>query len=190
MFLLSIFIMTSSLVSAEINGNTTTECGSEDGKNYYVKGGHWEERCDYENGEWICSAADGWDICETDKILDEGYCENNKLVGEKVTCINGCVDGACVNFTTILTCIDSDNGKDYYMKGQILAPCYGDVCYGEGFNDSDYCLNDYLTEYYCIGNDANSIRYNCIGGCVEGQCIKESFIQKILNWFKRLFGYD
>jgi len=93
--LLSLF-----LISADVIENTTTECGkSESGKNYYVRGGFWEERCNYLEGEWLCTAADGEDTCQTDMVLYEGYCENNKLVGEEITCRNGCVEGACVKET-------------------------------------------------------------------------------------------
>jgi len=72
---------------------------------------------------------------------------------------------------TIVTCSDSDGGKNYFEKGETIR--------GSGTSDEekiDWC--DYnekvLTEHYC-GEDKSilSVRYDCPGKCEGGVCIEE-----------------
>ena len=75
-------------------------------------------------------------------------------------------------------CTETDNGRDYYMKGSTI-----------GYLDnklialSDYCISRYrLMEYYCVGNQVkNILNLNtlygdfefgvyCDNGCRDGAC--------------------
>ncbi len=66
------------------------------------------------------------------------------------------------------TCIDTDNGKDYYTKASIIAGNEG----GEDICESAEILKEYLC------NDertlAGAIRYKCPFGCKDGACIREN----------------
>lgn len=72
----------------------------------------------------------------------------------------------------ITTCYDSDNGKNYYVKGTISLA-------NESFNSSktDFCRNynsSVLVEYYCyMFNSTSSENYNCPYGCRNGACIQK-----------------
>ena len=65
-------------------------------------------------------------------------------------------------------CIDSDGGKDYFVKGEIH------------YNNRDVSYEDYCTfsgkkvnEYYCHSdNQIKSLREECENGCVDGVCIE------------------
>jgi hypothetical protein len=65
-----------------------------------------------------------------------------------------------------------------------------DVCYPLGFRKSgEYCSenNRFLLQ---LGTNAQcNNNFECGSNvCVSGQCIETSFIQKILEWFRKLFG--
>ncbi|MFH1064446.1 MAG: hypothetical protein V1729_05170 [Candidatus Woesearchaeota archaeon] len=74
---------------------------------------------------------------------------------------------------TLPTCSETDNGKDYEIKGSITEKAgFG------GLSGNDHCQNDIeLNEYYCLdtpkstGGMADSIRYKCPNGCKDGACL-------------------
>ncbi|MGV8171546.1 MAG: hypothetical protein ACP5OA_02525 [Candidatus Woesearchaeota archaeon] len=83
------------------------------------------------------------------------------------------------------TCIDSDNGIDYYSKGQVVGP----VGPGEGSNGWDYCYTPtttsgisntgitgtHLLEWYCTSiGGAGQSQYACPAGCSNGVCIESN----------------
>ncbi|MEK6954145.1 MAG: hypothetical protein AABX01_04000 [Candidatus Micrarchaeota archaeon] len=68
------------------------------------------------------------------------------------------------NPTPPSTCVDSDDGKDYYEKGYIISGNEGgdDVC------ESSAVLKEYLcNDERTIGG---TIRYSCPYGCSDGKC--------------------
>jgi hypothetical protein len=102
--------------------------------------------------------------------------------------------------TSINTCQDTDNGKDYYTKGEV----FGEYSFltKEYYNKEDKCKNDrILIEYYCFGDDdglhsyREDIEYECPEGCEEGRCLgqekeipqEDSLLEKIKNFFTRVF---
>jgi len=116
--------------------------------------------------------------------LAEYYCEsltNKQPPTDRFSvtyfCPNGCQDGACLE--TLQTCKDSDGGKNYYVKGDTIAPNAkaSDSCYG----------SNELYEFYC-GNDNNVYPqvYNCPNGCQDGAC-KSTLCPKI---YKPVCGAD
>lgn len=66
--------------------------------------------------------------------------------------------------TTTPTCTDSDNGKDYYVKGTVI--------YGTQIN-TDFCSTSrYLYEQYCSNGRPVQIAYACPNGCQDGACLQ------------------
>ncbi|HLC62537.1 MAG TPA: hypothetical protein VJI52_05980 [Candidatus Nanoarchaeia archaeon] len=65
-------------------------------------------------------------------------------------------------------CMDSDGGKDYYVKGFMKS----------GANDAgqwDFCYNDkQIVEYYCDVNGGAKSIYGCHSGCKDGACIRSA----------------
>lgn len=67
------------------------------------------------------------------------------------------------------TCMDTDGGKDYFTRG-FTQLCDGGDC----FKDYDYCMSaNTLVEFYCDGDEVNSISYDCPNGCTNGYCKEE-----------------
>jgi len=63
------------------------------------------------------------------------------------------------------TCIDSDAGINYSIKGTIQNNT------GEY---SDFCQGSSLIEYYCENNESKSISYVCDYGCFNGECLQQN----------------
>lgn len=82
-----------------------------------------------------------------------------------------CIDGKCV--ADEISCTDSDNGMDYYVKGTT----YGkDWASDDIVTKTDYCITggdeaDMLTEYYCKENQVVYDTYKCPDVCSEGECV-------------------
>lgn len=107
--------------------------------------------------------------------------------------------------TSINTCSDTDNGKDYGVKGKVFGAYY--LFTKQDFLEEDYCKDEgTLVEYYCVaeGNGLHSykqeIKYKCKSGCEDGICLGEeqasevneipkkfSFLNKIKNYLNKLF---
>ena len=82
-------------------------------------------------------------------------------------------------------CIDSDNGKNYFSKGE----CYITGKYGSKSSspNMDFCGGriggaarvimevDTLNEYYCEDNECKLESYRCYNGCNEGKCNSEKW---------------
>ncbi|MEM4271233.1 MAG: hypothetical protein QXO70_04030, partial [Candidatus Pacearchaeota archaeon] len=117
--------------------------------------------------------------------LIEFFCENNQVIknffGINEGCYN-CVGGECKEEKSeeekyireekkIITCYDSDNGKNYYSKGN--TSIYGDdLLLGMHF---DYCKNNEIViEFFCEGNNAISEEFICPSGneCRDGSCVR------------------
>ena len=64
------------------------------------------------------------------------------------------------------TCTDSDGGVNYYKKGEVIDK------YGKKY--ADYCIGDYIREYYCTpSNTAAYLDLYCSLGCSKDACTKE-----------------
>ncbi len=147
---------------------------SDDGKDYYKKGtvdtpsfkkssafqGAYTDTCDPITGavnEYYCVGSD-----------DANY--------EYYQCPYGCMNGQCLKegqTNTVPTCVDSDSGKDYYVKGKLN---YKNNPYGVT-EEQDICLNkDYLLERFCSNSEdigKNREKYLCPNGCQNGACVKQ-----------------
>lgn len=107
------------------------------------------------------------DRCLSDAQLNEYYCENNYGRSAEIKCPHGCEDGRCAEEKP--TCIDSDGGKEYYVKGEV-----SDLRGGSGPDQCD-ATGVVLVEFYC-GPDGSFLteKYDCPYGCLNGVCLPEA----------------
>jgi len=66
------------------------------------------------------------------------------------------------------------------------------TCYPLGYRKSgEYCSESKAFIPQLDAEASCDNNFECSSNvCISGECISESFIQKIINWFKRLFGAD
>ncbi|MFH1234251.1 MAG: hypothetical protein V1493_01425 [Candidatus Diapherotrites archaeon] len=64
-------------------------------------------------------------------------------------------------------CVDSDNGKNFDLKGATYNS-------GTGITQTDYCSGDLLIEWFCAGNSEASTAHKCQTVCENGACIAET----------------
>ncbi|MBU3912457.1 MAG: hypothetical protein KKE50_00030 [Nanoarchaeota archaeon] len=180
---------------------------SDNGRNYNVKG-TFSGMLNYSGtlihltntDSCVTSLEASGDNTDSSNYLGEGYCENNELKVERITCPNGCVNGACVENNPVqnVTCTDSDDGNKIYSKGTISGTFYT----GESFEGTDLCRdisapNDasqrvsscsgeycVLDEYFCkFMPDSQYHVYlqdvSCPNGCSDGACIVDKPVQNI-----------
>jgi hypothetical protein len=73
------------------------------------------------------------------------------------------------------TCTDSDDGKDYYVKGFVnytlngTSELFYDIC---GLNIDNVDYPDKLEEKICEGDIISNVKYDCPAGCGGGACIE------------------
>lgn len=154
-------------------GNLTVECpygcssgacncsDTDGGTDYYVQGtvgNHTDECVNATNlREWSCSKIENGQVIAKDEV---------------VNCHYGCSNGACA-------CTDSDNGKNWEVKG--IVGTSEDRC------DCDNCVDDtWLTEYYTVGSSetycyVESVRHKCDGLCSDGICLPPSCTDGLKN---------
>lgn len=145
-------------------GTNFKRCTSTDGDNPFVKG----------------TTNDGQGTKVTDK------CNGNEIIDYKCNasgdvqnmngyiCPNGCNDGACVKAPVeepTPECTDSDNGKDYSVKGETAD-------FGNTRKDSCFDSNT-VTEFYCEQAEGQTRPSRaaeqkiCEYGCNDGACVAE-----------------
>ena len=129
---------------------------SDNGLNYYVQGSATKG---------VQTVNDG---CGVGSNLFEAYCDaNGNLSSSLYVCPAGCGNGACINET--LTCIDSDGGLNYNVRGTVTkgSLSYTDYCGAQQANGSQYVL-----EQYCdASNNIQQVPYLCPGLCSNGNCL-------------------
>lgn len=116
--------------------------------------------------------------------LIERYCDGLIYKRSFEKCEHGCENGACV--VPEPTCTDSDEGKKYEEKGEVIYCTNGAECERVG----DKCVNDdceilidscidleKLNEEYCDGIEKKSEEYSCPGECKEGECVEKVILE-------------
>ena len=106
------------------------------------------------------------DVCLNGDLV-EFYCENDICKSDTIDCPFGCKNHACVG------CSDSDNGRDYYSKGNTMGlhdcctNAVGSVCLIGNYPSI------YLSENFCEDNVVKSEVIECPAPdvCVAGRCI-------------------
>lgn len=76
-----------------------------------------------------------------------------------------------------VSCSDSDNGKDYFVKG-VVSYCSEEGCSSE----EDSCYGKKLVEWYCENNEKGFERYECEDECDDGVCAS------LVTEYRRLGG--
>lgn len=123
-------------------------------------------------GFWSNPDSVAVDICRSDEVLLEYYCDRNTGIvkHEAYTCVTGCVksniqafgktyeSGAC--YTMPSACVDSDNGARVDVAGSVSfnGIVYSDLCLGEQM----------LREYYCLRDEVKILIKKC--PCADGRC--------------------
>jgi len=81
--------------------------------------------------------------------------------------------------TSINTCMDSDGGKNYNIKGTVNGVYY--LFVKDEYTEEDYCKGDNLIEYYCVEEGMHAYRekeeYVCEVSCREGRCVEEGLME-------------
>jgi hypothetical protein len=172
--------------SGLLTEQTSSSCEISDfGVNFYEKGiatavgglnsGTFEERC------------------EGDSVI-EYTCDIKGALEIKFDCLYGCNDGKCKTQELIepkgqdTPIVIPDNTKEttYLCNGCELEG----KCYAFGYRKSDKYCSDASNEFV-IQETANSEcenNFECTSNiCLSGQCVDESLLRKIINWFKKLF---
>jgi len=142
----------------------------------------------------------------------EHYCINDGMGGQNfnsisIRCLNGCEDGACLKIEpteetgpielppelTEIEEIEEESNKVVEEEKKIL--CNGcvleDKCYPLGFRKSDNFCSD-IDNQFIEQKQAESIcenNFECSSNlCIDSQCVSSGLWQKIINFFKNLFG--
>lgn len=154
------------------------------GKNYWVKG-----EVSYDSSDHYRDTCLGYTLVEYSCGLPAGQTQPT-IGAEEKFCESGCQAGACLGTPPpaepkpeeppaepepkpepVAECIDSDGGKDYFVKGENTD--FGDT-------RSDSCFNaNTVTEFYCeqaAGQPRPSRgaeQKKCEHGCKDGACLAE-----------------
>lgn len=167
--------------------NDQTDCRDSDGgKDYYTKG---KVIITNYNDDTKDTA---WDKCsiESDDNLAEYYCDGNNLGRELYLCQNGCSNGACIRSE------GNENSPNNATNVTITSSCNGclsnNTCFLVGVRKSgEFCsengtfINQLKKDKSCENN------FECQSNvCISEKCISQGLIDRILNWFRRLFGGD
>ena len=78
--------------------------------------------------------------------------------------------GAGSGIPPSLVCADSDNGKNYEVKGTTRGKSSGGVI----VTSYDYCSGTRLVEWFCAGDYLTNVIYACSNGCSNGACLTAS----------------
>ena len=144
--------------------------------------------------------SDGSDACISDKQIVEYYCDDNGYIQTAyIDCPNGCVNDACIQIEITPTNTTGPVAlpTETYLTREVVGSsfiCNGCVvnekCYPFGYRKAgNYCSdsNSFVAQLQADKSCDNS--FECSSNvCVSGTCISEGFLQKIINWFKNLFG--
>jgi len=170
-----------------LNAQSNSTCtDSDEGKDYYTEG---RVNIVTKIGETVDSGV-YFDVC-SNNILKEMYCASatdSRVSSENYTCPNGCKDGACVEAPAeeppAEECVDSDNGRDYFVKGETT----------DGATREDVCRDaKTLVEFYCEQARGQkrptrgAEEKKCEYGCEDGAC-KEAPSEDELARIEKLKG--
>ncbi len=157
----------------------TVKCtDSDNGLNYYVKGKTCVEAyCKTDACIHLDDCDESGECVSYDKLI-EYYCVKGDIQSMTVDCKSGCVDGACL-IPLPDECDGCLMGDRCVFYGTRLIienkPVYCDITgeFAEQKGENEECQNN----YECNSNV-----------CVNNKCISQNLMQRIMEWFVRLFG--
>jgi len=169
------------------------------GKDKYTKGTlNWKG-----NGTGIVTDNDRCENINNNSLLDscqnsdsircgvlEYYCHLGEGAAAFLDCLGGCNDGACIGE---LVTPSNETGPIEIPSNTTAYFCSGclqdNKCYPLGYRKAgDYCTDSWqFVNQTESGSCSNN--FECSSNlCVNDSCVGRSLIQKILDWFKSLFG--
>ncbi|MFH0949429.1 MAG: PKD domain-containing protein [Candidatus Aenigmatarchaeota archaeon] len=122
------------------------------------------QKCYSDDGKWGCG---GVGSCVTDVEGEKGtmITWKSSCGGYSYTTIDGDNEYAYFSCAGQATCKDSDDGKNYYIKGETY-----DAYATKPFTDT--CQNEeILTEHWCENERLKGGPYTCLNGCRDGTCL-------------------
>lgn len=140
------------------------------------------------------------DYCYDGNNLIESFCSYSDIIKEEIAdkvmigCINGCRDGLCIKESEepgeekpIEIPEESEEEFIYICNGCLLDK----KCYPFGYRESgEYCSDSNEFVFQLEAGAVCDNNFECDSNvCVDGECISGSLLRKILDWFKRLFGF-
>jgi len=107
----------------------------------------------------------------TNKINSLGSAESEEWCVERLE-DDGDVCGGGEGEKNVSECVDSDGGKDYYVKGVVKSKDMSatDAC---GVNIDGVYNKNILIEHYCSENAWMHENFECPNGCKDGACLPE-----------------
>ena len=154
-------------------------CGdSEDDRN--CAGAYWNKdvKCSSGYNIWASCCTNRVASCE-EQCTSKGY-ESYELVKNKGSTGDPSTHCKCSGEVEEKACTDSDDGKNYYVKGTATDSnsLITDVCQITDDSEGKVVTTGILYEYFCDSNISlytivNFDEYTCPNGCKDGACISE-----------------
>jgi hypothetical protein len=109
------------------------------------------------------------DYCWSQNGLSEYSCFNGTAWMLSVSCPFGCMNNACFNNLSSVTCVDTD-ALNYMRYGAVWGNNNG-----VPYIYADQCMGDYILERYCNGPYAAATNMSCLSqnatSCYNGACV-------------------
>ena len=163
------FIIDGIVNSSECLGGYNSSCIDSDGDNIYSKGNvsgyYYVTRSNYVY----------YDSCHNETSIVERICVDNLAQITGITnCLDGCFDDACISN-------NQSNCNGCELDGN---------CFDFGYRkDGKYCSENRAWVEQKPGNMDCDNNFECDSNvCVDGKCVSGNLIQKIISWFKKMFG--
>jgi len=135
--------------------------------------------------------------------LRHSYCNNGEVTYTTTECPAGCTEQYC-SYCKVDSCITptiltpEENQTPIQIPQENETSVY--VCQGCNLDNNCYSFGFRKAGNFCSDTNKSFVEqkqadsacennFECTSNvCVSGNCVSESFLQKIINWFKSLFG--
>jgi len=142
-----------------------------------------------------------WNDCSGELCgLREYYCETpyKTTTWRDIKCPNGCKDGVCLGYSEEGGEVESVGGETKLLEEDIIKEsifCQGcqineETCIPIGVRiNNKFCDINKELKPQLSGESPCNNNYECDSNvCVSKKCISTSFLEKIIDWFKKIFG--
>ena len=192
--ILPIFFLMIFSLSVFVSAQTCTD--SDNGKDYYTKGtfsGLWQGQQITNTDSCVDALDETGDDVTSSNYLGEGYCENNQLKVERITCPNGCSDGICLKVEPSEETGPIDLPENIPEEA-IKILCNGceleGKCYPFNYRkDKNYCSIDQEFVPQLESGFSCENNFECDSNlCINDECVSGSLWAKFIRWLSRIFG--